>query len=92
MSNLTEGQNAEQQSTNKNEFGHLNLSIVGLGVEYPPFLLEPSALDILTKRHYPESPAQVSPFPFSRQMIHESTHTLLTYTLSLQNEKSLHNQ
>ncbi|KAB8293897.1 hypothetical protein EYC80_009373 [Monilinia laxa] len=56
MSNLTEGQNAEQ-STNKNEFGNLNLSIVGLGVEYPPFLLEPSALDILTKRHYPDSPA-----------------------------------
>ncbi|ESZ95593.1 hypothetical protein SBOR_3989 [Sclerotinia borealis F-4128] len=56
MSNLTEGQTA-QQPTNKNEFGNLNLSIVGLGVEYPPFLLEPSALDILTKRHYPDSPA-----------------------------------
>lgn len=56
MSTLTAGQNAEQ-SANKPEFGNLNLSIVGLGVEYPPFLLEPSALDILTKRHYPESAA-----------------------------------
>lgn len=62
MSNLTEGHNA-QQSSNQNQFGNLNLSIVGLGVEYPPFLLEPSALDILTKRHYPDSPAQVLHLP-----------------------------
>ncbi|KAM3064821.1 hypothetical protein ACMFMG_010469 [Clarireedia jacksonii] len=39
------------------EFGDLNLSIVGLGVEYPPFLLDPPALDTLVKRHYPDSPA-----------------------------------
>jgi hypothetical protein len=41
----------------KNQFGDLNLSITGLGVEYPPFLLEPSALDTLCTRHYPDSPA-----------------------------------
>jgi len=40
---------------NSNEFGELNLSITGLGVEYPPFLLEPSDLDTLCARHYPES-------------------------------------
>ncbi|KAF7924947.1 uncharacterized protein EAE98_007035 [Botrytis deweyae] len=57
MSNNTEGQDAQQQSANQHGFGNLNLSIVGLGVEYPPFLLEPSDLDTLTKRHYPDSPA-----------------------------------
>jgi type III polyketide synthase len=40
-------------------FGDLNLSIIGLGTEYPPYLLDPSALDILTSRHYPESSAFV---------------------------------
>lgn len=35
----------------------LNLSIVGLGVEYPPFLLAPNDLDVLVKRWYPDTPA-----------------------------------
>jgi fungal type III polyketide synthase len=38
-------------------FGDLNLSVIGIGVEYPPFNLPPDVLDILCKRHYPESPA-----------------------------------
>jgi type III polyketide synthase len=41
----------------ENQFGDLNLSITGLGVEYPPHLLDSTAVDILCKRHYPESPA-----------------------------------
>ncbi|KAG0651743.1 thiolase like protein [Hyphodiscus hymeniophilus] len=45
------------QNGTSNEFGDLNLSITGLGVEYPPYLLEPSDLDTLCKRHYAESPA-----------------------------------
>jgi len=40
-----------------NAFGDLNLSITGLGVEYPPFQLRPQDLDTLCARHYPESPA-----------------------------------
>ncbi|KAJ5051746.1 uncharacterized protein L3040_001518 [Drepanopeziza brunnea f. sp. 'multigermtubi'] len=40
-----------------NQFGELNLSIIGIGVEYPPYLLDPECLDKLCKRHYPESPA-----------------------------------
>jgi hypothetical protein len=39
------------------KFGDLNLSIIGLGVEYPPFLLGPECLNELVKRHYPASPA-----------------------------------
>lgn len=38
-------------------FGNLNLSILGLGTEYPPYPLIPSDLDTLVQRHYPESPA-----------------------------------
>ncbi len=51
------------------QFGELNLSITGIGVEYPPYLLDPEALDTLCKRHYPDSPAFVpllSPFPASK--------------------------
>lgn len=47
----------DTQSCNHNAFGDLDLSITGLGVEYPPFLLEPAALDTLCGRHYPDSPA-----------------------------------
>ena len=33
----------------------LNLSILGLGVEYPPFELGPDDLDTLASRFYPQS-------------------------------------
>ncbi|CZS96651.1 related to stilbene synthase 2 [Rhynchosporium graminicola] len=39
------------------QFGELNLSVTGLGVEYPPYQLHPEDLDTLCKRHYPETPA-----------------------------------
>jgi hypothetical protein len=42
-------------------FGDLNLSIIGLGTEYPPYPLVPADLDTLCKRFYPESPAFVAP-------------------------------
>ena len=35
----------------------LDLSIVGIGVEYPPFSLGAEALEILANRFYPSSPA-----------------------------------
>ncbi|KAL9115042.1 MAG: hypothetical protein Q9187_007368 [Circinaria calcarea] len=35
----------------------LDLSIVGLGVEYPPHRVGPEALEILAERHYPDSTA-----------------------------------
>lgn len=35
----------------------LNLSIVGLGVEYPPFSLGPEALETLANRFYKKSTA-----------------------------------
>ncbi|RDW85564.1 thiolase-like protein [Coleophoma crateriformis] len=45
------------QNATANHFGDLNLSILGLGVEYPPYQLDPSSLDEIAKRHYPDSPA-----------------------------------
>ncbi|KAH8684230.1 thiolase-like protein [Tricladium varicosporioides] len=52
MEPITENQDAASK-----RFGTLNLSIIGMGTEYPPFSLDSKALDILTKRHYPDSPA-----------------------------------
>jgi hypothetical protein len=37
----------------------LNLSILGLGVEYPPFRVGPEAVQTLAERFYPPSPAYV---------------------------------
>ncbi|KAI6714203.1 hypothetical protein JHW43_003240 [Diplocarpon mali] len=48
--------NHTQNETN-HQCGELNLSITGIGVEYPPYLLDPECLDTICKRHYPESPA-----------------------------------
>ena len=33
----------------------LNLSILGIGVEYPPFRVGPDALETIASRHYPDS-------------------------------------
>lgn len=42
----------------------LSLSLLGLGVEYPPFLVGPEALETLANRFYPPSNAYVStPLP-----------------------------
>ncbi|KAK3316378.1 putative type III polyketide synthase [Apodospora peruviana] len=38
-------------------FGELGLSITGLGKQYPPHALPTSAIDMLAKRFYPDSPA-----------------------------------
>lgn len=35
----------------------LNLSIVGLGVQYPPYRVGPDALETLARRYYPDSNA-----------------------------------
>ncbi len=41
-----------------NSFGaDLGLSIIGLGAQYPPYSLKPDALEILSSRYYPDSPA-----------------------------------
>jgi type III polyketide synthase len=40
-----------------NSFGGLNLSIVGLGTQYPRYAIKPEALDTLSKRFYPDSPS-----------------------------------
>ena len=37
----------------------LNLSILGIGVEYPPYRVGPEALQTLADRYYPKSPAYV---------------------------------
>ncbi len=39
------------------EFEELGLDILGLGVQYPPYDLKPSSLELLSKRFHPESPA-----------------------------------
>ncbi|KAL8800627.1 MAG: hypothetical protein Q9182_005040 [Xanthomendoza sp. 2 TL-2023] len=45
-------------NTGSNHFQtDLNLSLCGLGVEYPPFLVGPEALEILANRFYPPSTA-----------------------------------
>ena len=49
------------QDATKNAFGDLNLSITGIGREYPPFNLVPEDLDIICKRHYELTPAFVLP-------------------------------
>src|ERR1700760_1751903 len=46
-----------------NQFGDLNLSIMGLGTEYPPYQLDPACLNTLVSRHYPNSPAFVPQSP-----------------------------
>lgn len=38
-------------------FSPLSLSITGLGVAYPPYNLEPNALNTLAAKHYPETDA-----------------------------------
>ncbi|KAH7375301.1 chalcone and stilbene synthase domain-containing protein [Plectosphaerella cucumerina] len=38
-----------------NGFGDLELSIIGVGSQYPPYNLDSDAIDILSKRFYPES-------------------------------------
>lgn len=36
-------------------FEGINLSITGLGTQYPPYSLKPSALNELGNKYYPES-------------------------------------
>ncbi|KAA6411745.1 MAG: chalcone synthase [Lasallia pustulata] len=49
---------AVRNSTANNRFeDDLSLSIVGLGVEYPPFSLGPEALETIAARYYPDSTA-----------------------------------
>ncbi len=49
---------AVHNSTGHDRFADdLNLSIVGLGVDYPPFSLGPDALETLANRFYPPSTA-----------------------------------
>lgn len=40
-----------------NNFGDIGLSVIGLASQYPPYSLRSNALDILSERFYPESPA-----------------------------------
>jgi type III polyketide synthase len=40
-----------------NSFGELDLSIIGLASQYPPYSLEPNAVDTLAERFYPDSPS-----------------------------------
>ncbi|PMD65426.1 thiolase-like protein [Hyaloscypha bicolor E] len=47
----------DTQNAISNQFGDLNLSITGLGTEYPPHQLDPACLNTLVSRHYPNSPA-----------------------------------
>jgi len=51
------------QNATSNQFGELNLSIIGLGTEYPPHQLDPACLNTLVSRHYPTTPAFVSQSP-----------------------------
>ena len=40
-----------------NGAGRLDLSIVGLGTQYPQHELDAKAFEILARRHYPDTPA-----------------------------------
>jgi type III polyketide synthase len=48
-----------------NGFGDLELSIIGVGSQYPPYNLDSDAIDILSKRFYPESTSYVMRLTFS---------------------------
>ena len=54
---ITNGQTPE--TVNGHPADTLNLSILGLGVEYPPYRVGPEALQTLADRYYPKSPAYV---------------------------------
>lgn len=41
--------------TNGHAKDDLNLSILGIGVEYPPCRVGPDALETVAARHYPDS-------------------------------------
>ncbi|KAI0891829.1 thiolase-like protein [Annulohypoxylon nitens] len=41
----------------QNTYGELGLSIIGLGAQYPPYLLKPSEVNKLATKYYPDSPA-----------------------------------
>ena len=41
--------------TNGHAKDDLNLSILGIGVEYPPFRVGPEDLETVASRHYPDS-------------------------------------
>ena len=49
----------DTQNATRNQFGDLNLSVIGLGTEYPPHQLDPACLNTLVSRHYPTTPAFV---------------------------------
>ncbi len=49
----------DTQNATSKQFGDLNLSVIGLGTEYPPYQLDPSCLNTLCARHYPTTPAFV---------------------------------
>ncbi|KAI0386391.1 putative type III polyketide synthase [Hypomontagnella monticulosa] len=38
-------------------FGELGLSIIGLGAQYPPYLLKPDEVNKIATKYYPDSPA-----------------------------------
>ncbi|KAI1100324.1 thiolase-like protein [Jackrogersella minutella] len=40
-----------------NTFGELGLSIIGLGAQYPPYLLKPDEVNKLASKYYPDSSA-----------------------------------
>lgn len=41
----------------QSSFQGLELSILGVGSQYPPYALKPDAVEALGKRFYPDSPA-----------------------------------
>ena len=52
------GSNGTFKGTANGHFTNdLNLSILGLGVEYPPYRVGPEAVQTLAERFYPPSPA-----------------------------------
>ena len=50
-------QSATSSSPSYGTFTPLSLAVTGLGVEYPPHNLEPSALNTLAAKHYPDTAA-----------------------------------
>lgn len=60
----------------------LNLSIVGIGVEYPPYRVGPEALQTLADRYYPKSPAYVRLSSTTSFFFVFRPHTSPTFTVS----------
>ncbi|KAH7157649.1 thiolase-like protein [Dactylonectria estremocensis] len=69
-------------------FAELDLSIIGIGVQYPPYSLDASSVDTLGKRFYPDTPAMRKVLAINRFTGIESRSSVGTPDHPLVNQKN----